>query len=202
MSNLLYLSIPLLTGIICWIFGFYIGKWKAQPGDGSTESTLRSDLAACKANASNLSDKVAQLEHELYLQKTAEPSREEKLSNAAAVVDNALKDIPVVDHEPSAGSFDAQRAKEILGKKIVENDLMAIEGIGPKIAEIFHNQQIFTWYDLANSSVEECNRILAEAGERFKMHNPSSWPQQAKLLAEGNFEEFKSWTENLIGGKR
>jgi hypothetical protein len=33
--------------------------------------------------------------------------------------------------------------------------------------------------------------ILEEAGSRYKMHDPTTWPQQAKLAEEGKWDELK-----------
>lgn len=100
-----------------------------------------------------------------------------------------------------AGSFDADAAKAALGKKIKQDDLTMVEGIGPKIAEIFNNAGITTWAELGNTDVDRLKELLAEAGDRFKMHDPETWPRQAKLAAEGQWEELAKWQDELDGGR-
>ena len=39
------------------------------------------------------------------------------------------------------------------------------------------------------------------AGERFQMHDPTSWPDQAKLAAEGRWDELKELQDILQGGR-
>lgn len=107
----------------------------------------------------------------------------------------------LVEAEAVTGDFDAEAAKAALGKKIKVNDLTIIEGIGPKIAEIFSNAGIATWADLASADVERCKAILAEAGDRYKMHDPNTWPRQAKLAAEGDWQVLADWQEELDGGR-
>ena len=97
--------------------------------------------------------------------------------------------------------FDANLASSIFGKKIKENDLKIVEGIGPKIEELFNASGILTWKALSETSVERCNDILHSAGERFVIHNPSTWPRQAKLAYEGKWKDLKDWQETLDGGK-
>ena len=48
---------------------------------------------------------------------------------------------------------------------------------------------------------EQIKEILEAAGSRYKMHDPTTWPKQAALAAEGKFEELKAWQDKLSGGK-
>ena len=75
------------------------------------------------------------------------------------------------------------------------DDLKKIEGIGPKIEEHFNNGGIFTWEELANTEVSRLQEILTEAGPRYKMHNPGSWPKQARMAADGNWDALKEWQD-------
>ncbi len=80
------------------------------------------------------------------------------------------------------------------------DDLKKIEGVGPKIAEIFNAAGINTYAELAATSVDKLSEILAEAGSRYASKNPGTWPEQAKLAAEGNWEVLKELQEKLKGG--
>lgn len=208
MNNLLYIAIPLITGIICWILGYLIGRLNPKSGVGDNHASLKADLAACRSNAKNLSDKITVLEHELYELKSAKPA--EKVSLASANV--AAKPKPAKKQtakpkpakspaKPSSKSFDAAAAKAVFGKKVNENDLKLVEGIGPKIADLFIADGIKTWQQLADTSVDKCQEILTAAGDRYKMHNPGTWPRQAKMMADGKWKELKAWTDKLDGGK-
>ncbi len=81
------------------------------------------------------------------------------------------------------------------------DDLKIVEGIGPKIEELFHKAGIMTWAELANSSPDKLKEILRAAGSRFQMHDPTTWPEQAKLAAEGKWDELKEYQDFLQGGK-
>jgi len=37
---------------------------------------------------------------------------------------------------------------------------------------------------------------------RYKMHNPSTWPAQAKLAAKGEWEKLGTLQAELSGGKK
>jgi hypothetical protein len=45
------------------------------------------------------------------------------------------------------------------------------------------------------------NSILLEAGDEYKMFNPSSWPKQAKMAASGKWEELAVLQAKLKAGK-
>ena len=85
-------------------------------------------------------------------------------------------------------------------KEVTADDLTKVEGVGPKISEIFQNAGIKTFADLAAKSVEDLKTILTEAGSRYASKNPGSWPKQAKMAAEGKWDELKVWQDNTKGG--
>ena len=105
-----------------------------------------------------------------------------------------------VDADPSPADLDLDAAAAVLGKKIALDDLRAIEGIGPKIAELCAGIGVTTWSQLAATDVDALQSMLNAAGSRFQMHKPASWPQQAALLASGQWEEFVALTKSLAGG--
>jgi small subunit ribosomal protein S1 len=81
------------------------------------------------------------------------------------------------------------------------DDLKKIEGIGPKISELLTANGFGTFALLAEADVEKIKEVLAEAGSRYKMHDPTTWPEQAKLAAAGEWDKLKAWQDELDGGK-
>jgi predicted flap endonuclease-1-like 5' DNA nuclease len=81
------------------------------------------------------------------------------------------------------------------------DNLQIIEGIGPKVAELLANNGVATWADLASKSPDEIKPILESAGSAYKMMDPTSWPQQAKLAAEGQWTALIEYQRFLDGGK-
>jgi len=79
--------------------------------------------------------------------------------------------------------------------------LTKIEGIGPKISEHLGAAGIITFADLAGAPISKLKDILEKAGPRFKMHAPDTWPQQAKLAADGKWDELKVLQDELDGGR-
>ncbi len=80
-------------------------------------------------------------------------------------------------------------------------DLKVVEGIGPKIEELLHTSGIRNLNDLAETSVERLSQILEEAGGHFRMHTPDTWPAQARLASNGDWELLREYQEQLKGGR-
>ncbi|HYN54862.1 MAG TPA: hypothetical protein VES38_09165 [Methylotenera sp.] len=80
------------------------------------------------------------------------------------------------------------------------NDLTVIEGIGPKINELFSNAGIITFAQLAKQTVPQMQKILDEAGAGYKLAKPTTWAQQAALAAENKWSELKALQDKLTGG--
>ena len=80
------------------------------------------------------------------------------------------------------------------------DDLKIIEGIGPKIEEILNKNGICTYAALANTSAFRVSAILKNAGPRFQIHDPTTWPQQAELAKNGKWDELQNMKIRLISG--
>ncbi|WP_149273311.1 DNA polymerase Y subunit UmuC family protein [Pareuzebyella sediminis] len=170
--------IPLIVGVIAAILGYLLGKGENKVLDYSAEVKL-------------MRAKNAKLEADLDAcnKKLTVPSSSDIASSLDKGQLNTL--IP----------FDAGAAKAVFGKTILENDLKIVEGIGPKIEAMFKNDGIKTWKDLSEMPVAGCQAILNKGGDRFKVHDPSSWPMQAKMCYEGKWAELFRWQEEHNHGK-
>ncbi len=79
------------------------------------------------------------------------------------------------------------------------DDLEIIEGIGPKIASVLREAGITSFARLAQTTPDELREILKTA--RVRLAAPESWPQQARLAAEGRWEELRAYQDQLKGGR-
>jgi len=103
------------------------------------------------------------------------------------------------DHAPKdAGLLKSWKLDLRLARK---DDLKVVEGIGPKIEELLNNAGIRTYSALSKSSPLRLKNILVGGGDRFKMHNPGTWPDQSKMANEGRWDELKKWQDELDGGR-
>jgi predicted flap endonuclease-1-like 5' DNA nuclease len=96
---------------------------------------------------------------------------------------------------------DVASASAVLGVAITVDDLKVIDGIGPKIESLCHGIGIRTWFDMSTTEVSLLRTMLSDAGSRFSTHDPSTWPEQAGLLAAGRWLDFKALTDGLHGGR-
>ena len=87
------------------------------------------------------------------------------------------------------------------GKKIKQDDLKMVEGIGPKIEGLLHDIGIKTWQELADAPVEKVQEMLDAAGPRYRIHNPATWSKQAQLAADAKWAELEKLQDELDGGK-
>jgi len=175
--------IPLLVGAICALLGYLLGRlFGGGSNDDSSDriTKLEADLEACRKGR-------LKLESDLSAAKSASANVASSFAAPAAAVSDV--------------AFDADGAKAVFGKRIKENDLTVVEGIGPKIQELFHNHDVMTWRALSECSVDKCQAVLNSGGDRFKMHKPGTWPKQAGMAADGRWADLLKWQSELDGGK-
>lgn len=98
------------------------------------------------------------------------------------------------------GKAKAAKKVEAAAVQAEVDDLIRIEGIGPKVADAFNAAGITTFAALAKSRVEDIQKILTEAG--LKMMNPEGWIDQAKLAAKGDWKGFEKLQAELKGGRK
>ncbi len=81
------------------------------------------------------------------------------------------------------------------------DNLKRIEGIGPKIAEVLKVAGIDSFAKLASMKPDEIKEVLIAAGDRFNFQDPTTWPAQAELAANREWDKLKKWQEELKSGK-
>ncbi len=139
-----------------------------------------------------------------------------EIVEAAPIVEKVEEIIPTIE-EPAINEttvpssvnnlFESVDNEIVVAKEIVKSDepktdeLDIIEGIGPKIAMLLYDAGIFTFRDLATTPVYKIEEILESAGPQFARHDPTTWTQQAKLAAEGRWEDLEALKGFLIRGK-
>jgi ribosomal protein S1 len=96
----------------------------------------------------------------------------------------------------------AKEAAKPKAKSAKGDDLKKIEGVGPKIAEILGAAGVDSFAKVADTSVDDLKTILESAGSRYKMFDPTTWPEQAKLAAAGDWDGLKALQGELSGGRR
>lgn len=182
MSNIPCFLIPALVGLISGILGYLIGKMSSKSNHES-DGNLKLDLDSCHKKNISLQAEIDRL----------------KLNVSAKA--NSFVGDSSASSSTSVIAFDAAAAKAVFGKSIKQDDLKIVEGIGPKIEELFKTSGILTWKALGETSVDRLREILSKAGERYQIHDPGTWPRQSKMAYEGKWKELKDWQNLLDGGK-
>ena len=80
------------------------------------------------------------------------------------------------------------------------DDLEVIEGIGPKICELFHKAGIMTFYELSQTPVARMKEILEAGGPNFRLADPGTWARQSGLAARNKWEQLKKLQDELTAG--
>jgi predicted flap endonuclease-1-like 5' DNA nuclease len=80
------------------------------------------------------------------------------------------------------------------------DDIIIIEGIGPKIAALFNEHGVRTFEQVSKLSVAEMTAILDKGGPRFKLANPGSWAEQARLAANNEWAALSKLQDELYAG--
>jgi len=121
-----------------------------------------------------------------------------KKEKAEAVVE---KDAPKQTKEDAAPVTEKKEKAAVKKTVKVDSDnLTKIEGIGPKGAEALTNAGIDSYAKLAKAKAEKIKEILTEASSRMAHLDPESWPKQAKMAADGKWDELKDWQDKAKGG--
>lgn len=92
---------------------------------------------------------------------------------------------------------DVADAESVLGHPVVLDDLTVVEGLGDGVQELCHGIGICTWSDLGETEVSLLRTMLDDAGARYQVHDPTTWPTQARLLADGRWAEFREVAESV-----
>ncbi|MCG3209929.1 MAG: NAD(P)H-quinone oxidoreductase subunit I, chloroplastic [Anaerolineae bacterium] len=80
------------------------------------------------------------------------------------------------------------------------DDLTKIEGIGPKISGLLQEAGIKTFAQLAAAEVSRLQEILDAAS--LRLADPGTWPEQAQLAANGEWDALAKLQDELHHGKR
>jgi predicted flap endonuclease-1-like 5' DNA nuclease len=80
------------------------------------------------------------------------------------------------------------------------DDLVKLEGIGPKVARVLNEAGITTFAALAAANPVEIQKTLSAAG--LQMMNPEGWIEQAALAARGDWTGLEKLQSELRGGRR
>ncbi|HMO39575.1 MAG TPA: helix-hairpin-helix domain-containing protein [Saprospiraceae bacterium] len=180
----------LLASLGAFLLGLLLGWWlwykyRRRVTELEAEmDKLRADLTAC-------GDKNKELEYKLEELRKADANLKIKLQNCEAdkaILSNKLE---------AAGIALGATPGESYGVIFKSDNLQIVEGIGAKIEQVLKKAGITNWAQLANAKSDDLTRILEEAGPTYRIHDPATWPQQARLAQEGKWDELIALQKSL-----
>jgi predicted flap endonuclease-1-like 5' DNA nuclease len=202
-TALLLCLLPFLLG---WLFAYAfhgVGSLRGQINSLTTQNgELNGKINALTSDLTDVRVKLTQAEAEI--ERLTEQLRKAKSDLMLAESErNALREQLANASGGALESMKAAAPKSITfaGAKYKWDDLKIVEGIGPKIAELLINAGINTWKTLSETAVDKLKEILEAGGPNFQIHDPGTWPSQARLADEGNWDELKKLQDELSGGK-
>jgi predicted flap endonuclease-1-like 5' DNA nuclease len=150
--------------------------------------------------------KVKNTSHEAHVVTTTNspsdtPITKTKKQDKKAAVLAAAKNLKQAKTQKKDGSSSAHSVETLeKNSPVAPHDLTLIEGIGPKIKGLLELNGIKTFQALASSSQEFIKAILKSNSLGFT--DPSTWPQQAGLAADGKMGELEKLKKELKGGRK
>ncbi|MBU6342598.1 MAG: hypothetical protein KGS48_13975 [Bacteroidetes bacterium] len=197
------LALCIVPAIIGWLaaYSFYnVGKLRTQVSTLTAENgtltekvnkqaeeltDLRVKLTQAEAQIDNLNEQLRKAKNDLIICESERAMMKEKMAAGNAT--------PAAAPQPDSITF--------AGVKYKWDDLKIVEGIGPKIAEILNNAGINSWKALSETAPERIREILDAAGPNFNVHEPATWPEQARLANAADWEALKKMQDELDGGR-
>jgi small subunit ribosomal protein S2 len=129
--------------------------------------------------------------------KEDKPKKEKALEPTPETVETKA---PPVVAKTTENEVDADSVAEAVATEGTADDLTKIEGVGPKAAEALINAGLDTYAKIALADADDMKAILTEASSRMAHLDPTSWPKQAQMAADGQWEELKEWQDSVNGG--
>lgn len=210
-ADLLFIVIVLL---IAALLGFLIA-WLLERRRCKKLIALKDDeIAGLNARIRKLEEekkdlnlRISDIEKERQSLKDENRKLDDEIASLRLTIDRLEKEAEALKAKAASGKTEpllAAMTREAPGappREYKADDLEVVVGIGPKIAKLLIARGITTWKALAETPVSNLREILdKDGGERFRVHNPESWPHQALLLDEGKWDEFRE-LEDRLGGE-
>jgi predicted flap endonuclease-1-like 5' DNA nuclease len=181
---------PLLAALL---LGWLLCGWFARQFLRGPDSS--GALAAKDRDVQRLTSEMAALRAQPPVEKVVEKVVEKP-------VDRIVEKVVEKTAEKTDAAIDLAAAKAAGFSLKNADDLEVIEGIGPKIAELFHKDGIHTFAQLSRTPTSQIQALLDAAGANFRLANPETWPDQADLAARNRWTALKAMQDGLTAGVR
>lgn len=79
--------------------------------------------------------------------------------------------------------------------------LQIIEGIGPKMQEVLNDNGIYSFGEISAKTPVELRAILDKYGDKYRIIDPNTWPQQARLANDKDWKALIQLQKSLDTGR-
>ncbi len=199
----------LILSALAFILGALLGCWLC--GNRKRINELEEENAALKARLANWEKDYSSLKYQHEEDEKEMKSLRQKLTSCEAdkaVLHTKMDKLKAQTGDDNnillAGTIpiaDGGGDRIDFSSIFSSDNLQIIEGIGPKIETVLNAGGVSRWADLAASDEEKLRKILTDQNPNYRIHNPQSWPEQARLANEGKWEELIKYQKFLDGGK-
>ena len=109
----------------------------------------------------------------------------------------------MVDPEDGRTAMEAKsRSIKLQRRPSKPDDLTKLWGIGPKFNELLQSKGITTFVQLSTTEVEKIRTIITESDMKARLANEETWPEQARLAANGDWDGLKKLTADYAERRR
>ena len=123
----------------------------------------------------------------------------EKVPESLPKSETQLEAVPPEDVAEAAPTS-AQSTDTAAEAPVAADDLTRIEGIGPKTSGVLREAGISSFDQLSAADSSRLKQILQAAG--LRLGDPTTWPEQARLAASGDWDGLETLQGQLKGGRQ
>jgi predicted flap endonuclease-1-like 5' DNA nuclease len=175
-------------------------KKSAQQQKNKIES-LNTQLSQREETIRGLTAQLKERDNSINVLKVGVADLEKKNQNSMTRARNA--EARIVELEKSMREKEQEDAALMARMQVMQDDFTCIVGIGPKVSAVLRSAGINTFAKLAASDVKGIRGVLeAEDPRLLRLTDPSAWPEQARMAAEGDWEALSALQGSPKRGRR
>jgi len=151
-------------------------------------------IKALNADVKDRNDTISDLKQEV-------DSLEEKNHNLTTRAETAEEKVDELEHTLIEKENEISRINK--RTKAMQDNYTIIYGIGPKVSSVLRNAGINSFSKLADMDVAGIKDILlTENPNLTRLTDPSTWPEQASMAANEEWESLKKYQEEIKKKRR
>ena len=162
---------------------------------------LNSELRQKEEEIKDLNAKIQEKDDTIrsYEDKMAdlEKKNRDRLTRAEAAETKARElESSLTEKEQEVATLSAQA-------NAMQDDLSILDGIGPKVSALLRFAGITSFSRLASTDIDRIKEVLEEENPNLlRLTDPSTWPEQARMAADGDWEALSALQNDLKNARR